>query len=50
MAVVLECVYGVMTVVLQTRKPRENLEDPAEVFGVGILKAKRGEKVVIPSG
>jgi oxalate decarboxylase/phosphoglucose isomerase-like protein (cupin superfamily) len=50
MAVVLECVYGVMTVVLQTRKPRENLEDPAEVFEVGILKAKRGEKVVIPSG
>jgi oxalate decarboxylase/phosphoglucose isomerase-like protein (cupin superfamily) len=50
MACILECVYGVMTVVLQARKPRVIAEDPAEVFEVGILKAKRGEKVVIPSG
>lgn len=47
---VLECVYGVMTVVMQSRKPKECNKDPYEIFEVGLVKAKRGEKVVVPCG
>lgn len=49
-ATIVECLYGILTVLIQKNKPKDELDFDTSVEEGIMVKLRRGEKIAIPTG